>query len=174
MKRWAFVTLICAVLAAWVGAQAPPRRIAPAEQVKLLKLNQPLYRAAVASGLSVTSQFDPLERAHSSTVLAQRLADELKKAAQERDAGRAAELGHLVARLVDQGVTPNLSLARSKIPAGSEAERLLFQRRDEVLAVLKPLEETLRTQLSGGDKEVTAALRELTAGREKLERSAKN
>jgi len=166
------VTMVLGVLAAWAGAQAPPRRMAPADQVKLLHRNRTLYQAAVKSGLEVTSQFDPLERAHSTTLLARQLSDEIKSAAKEQDSDRAAELCRHLVRLVDQGVTPNLSQARSRIPAGSEAERLLLQRRDEVLEVLKPLEETLRNQFKSS-KEVDAVLRELSAGRAKVESSAK-
>lgn len=173
MKRFVSIILASALLAAWVGAQAPARRIAPADQVKLLQRNRQLYRAAVNSGLEVTGQFDPLERARSSTTLARQLSDEIQKAAQDQDAARAAEFGHHLVQLVDQGVAPNLKLARDKIPAGSEAERLLFQRRDEVLEVLQPIEELLQKQFSGSDKNLDAVRRELAAGREKLERSAK-
>jgi hypothetical protein len=164
--------ILCAGFAAWVGAQSP-RRLLPSEQIKLLQRNQALYRVAVKSSIETTAQFDPLERTRSSMILARELSGEIKSAAQNQDAARVAELGRLLAQLIDQGVTPNIQLARTRIPAGSEAERLLFQRRDEVLEILKPLEESVRTNMNSNNRDVAGMLRDLSAGREKLERSAK-
>lgn len=172
MKRLATVILVCALIAAWVGAQAP-RRIAPADQAKLLQRNKLLYTAAVNSGLTVTTQIDPLERANTSTELAKQLSGEIQKAAKENDADRAAELAHHLAHLIDSGVAANLRMARSRIQAGSEAEKTLFERRDQILEVLRPVEESLRSQFAGDSEELDRALSEIAAGKAKLERAVR-
>jgi hypothetical protein len=173
VRRFVTTILISAALATLVGAQGQPAKPSLAEQVKMTQRNRELYKIAVHNGLNQSNQSAPLERARISSDLAKDFGEEMRKAAAGHDAARVVELGQHLNRVVDQGVAANLSQARKTIPAGSEAEKALFDRRDKAIEDLKALEESIRQNLGSDDsKDVETVLRGIREGQKKLEKAA--
>jgi hypothetical protein len=168
MSRYVSVFLLFVALAALVGAQDPSARISPFDQAKLFSRDRQLVQAAVENSLELTNQTGYLDRAKTCNRLVKVWANEVAEAARAKDQARANEMGELLNRVVEAGVAKNLRSARDRIQEGSPMERELAQRRDETLAVLRPLEEVLRT--AGRDLESLSAA--LTQGRRNVESAA--
>src|SRR5262249_47215762 len=92
MRRYVSVTLLFAALAALVGAQGPAT-LAPADQARLLRRNQKLLEATVASSLDLSDKVSPLDRAGACNKLVKVWAGEVEQAVRDRDGARAAEMG---------------------------------------------------------------------------------
>src|SRR5262249_55784977 len=109
MNRWWVLPILCAALAAGVWAEDVPEAPSAAAQAKLFQRNRVLLQTLVQGGLELAKQEDPVKRAGCCNDLAKQLANEIRLAAQSRDAYRAAELGDHLYALLHDGVAGNLS-----------------------------------------------------------------
>src|SRR5687767_11341308 len=100
MSRYATVLLLFAMLSALVGAQGP----SPHDQAQMLARNRSLLRSTVENSLDLSAKTDHLQRAGTCTRLVKLWAGEVERAAQNRDAPRAAEMGRHLNRVVEGGV----------------------------------------------------------------------
>ena len=61
MVRWGCTSLVCLALAAWAGAQAPPRAaLSAAEQLRLHRANRVLLADLVERGLDLGQASHPV------------------------------------------------------------------------------------------------------------------
>lgn len=126
MKRLAYTSLACLALAAWAGAQAPPRAsLSAAEQLRLHRANRVLLGELVDRGIDLGVASHPVDRAEACRKTARVLGVALVQAADANDADRTTELaGHLEAVIRD-ALVPLLDEANRNIhPASPDAVRL--------------------------------------------------
>lgn len=142
MSRWIWVTAFFIAISALVGAQGPTSRTA-ADQSRNLTRNRDLLRATIDNSLELGSKDGHLDKAGTCNRLVKIWAGEVERAAKGSEVARAVELGDHLNRVVEHGVAGNLRSARKVIEVGSPMEQQLFDRRDEVLNVLRPLESAL-------------------------------
>ncbi len=172
MSRYVSVTLLFAALAALVGAQGPTS-LAPADQAKLLRRNQKLLEATVASSLDLSDKVSPLDRAGACNKLVKVWAAAVEAAVLERDGARAAEMGGHLQRVADVGVAENLRLARRNIPENSPSERELYLRRDEAKQELDRLTNVLNEAIRANSaRDLQDLVDSLTAARTHIESAA--
>ena len=167
MKRLLAMTLVF-ILATLVGAQGDSSRVTPAQQAAMLERNRELLKATIDTGLELTSDNGPLDRAAMCTKLAGKWSDAIRSAASSKETSRVHELGKHFETVIDRGVVSNLRDARSKIKSGSKQESELDQRRDEAIKVLDKLESDL-----AGPQEFEPVRKQIHAGRDKLEKATK-
>lgn len=173
MRQFLATLGVSAVLTVLVGAQGHAPRPTPAEQARLLHRNKALLRAAVETGLTHGGMPDPLDRAGTSVRLANQLADEITAAADQGEPARMVELSRHFNHVMDQGVTANLTLARKTITPGADREKVLFDRRDEAVSALAPVEGVLLGAAAEGNRDAESALKELRKGRDRIVQAAK-
>ncbi len=167
MKRLLSIAFLF-ILAALVGAQGDGPRVTPAQQAAMLEKNRDLMKITIQSGLDLTEDPGPLERALTCTKLASEWSKAIRVAASGKDTARVRELGGLFETVVTKGVVVNLEQARSNIKAGSKEELELIQQRDAAIKVLDSLEDDLR-----GPQEFEAVVKGIHAGRDKLNKATK-
>lgn len=119
MRRALFTLVAAAALCAWAGAQGPAPALSAADQVKLLKNNRILIGDLVDHGIALANAGEPLKRAQACRATAVSLGNALKRAAEDEDPDRVAELADLMTEVVREGLAPNLDEARRTIPPGS-------------------------------------------------------
>jgi hypothetical protein len=163
VSRYLLALVLTAGLTALVGAEGP-RRPTAVEQKDLLKLNQKLLADLIDKGVALSGVQSPLERADSCQQIAVRLNDELKRT---NDAARGAELARHLRGVIEDGVAGNLRQARKQIPAGSQEEKTLFEKRVEAKKLLVEVDSYLK--LLGGEAALVCP--ELAASGERVEQA---
>lgn len=159
--RTLFALFAFAALSGWVSGQGPRRTYF--EEAELLKLNRPLLEGMLDDAMLVADAGTQLERAAACRLAADRLSDELARAARFEDANRVSEIGdHLTALLTD-GFLPAFTAARDHVRAGSpEFDRLKDVHRDSA-AHLTAAVNALPTSGKFADGPRVKALREKLA-----------
>ena len=138
-----------AVLAAWIllaalaGAQASRPRPDGPDRIHQLRCDQSLVREFVDSALSLAAEQDSLRRADRCTRLAERLADEIERAAEEQKEYRVLELADQLQLLVRDAIAGILSRERSRMPPPSIREQELRRVHDHIVRILRPVESRL-------------------------------
>lgn len=134
MFRLAYTSLMCLALAAWAGAQAPPRSsLSAAEQLRLHRANRVLLADLVERGLDLGQANHPVDRAEACRKTARVLGVALVQAGEANDADRVAELANHLERVVRDGLVPMLDEAKRNIHAESpDAVRLKSVRQTAV------------------------------------------
>jgi len=126
MMRAGYTILAFAMLAAWAGAQSPPRAsLSAAEQLRLHRANRVLLADLVDRGIDLGGATHPVDRAEACRKTARTLGVALVQAADSNDADRVAELGGHLETVIRDGLVPSLDDARRNIhPASPDAARL--------------------------------------------------
>jgi hypothetical protein len=146
---------------------APPHAT---ERALRFRQDSGLIQTLVQMSLQLARHEDPLERADLCQRMAELLADELQRAAENREKARILELGQYLQTLLEEGVAFNLSLARKVIPRNSSREKALQALGDRVRKLLQPVEEQLRRDADHQDEdEVRHTLRALHDSRQEVE-----
>jgi hypothetical protein len=91
VKRLLALTLVF-ILATLVGAQGDNSRVTPAQQAAMLERNRELLKATIDTGLELTSDNGPLDRAAMCTKLAGKWSDAIRSAASSKETSRVHEL----------------------------------------------------------------------------------
>jgi hypothetical protein len=168
--RWFPVLTIPAALCLAVFAAAEDAAgLQTAAPGNLLR-NRALIEELVVGGLRLAGEDDALHRADRCRDLAERLADELRQAAADRESDRAAELGEHLGALLRHGVAGNLRTVRRESSPSSTREIELQRVGGQVRDLVAMLEESLRgEQPTAGDlRRVLRGVREAGAEVEKL------
>jgi hypothetical protein len=139
------------VLAAVARAESPDARLSPAEQAQRFRRNRGLIDKLVTGGVRLAGEDDPVKRADCCNGIAQSMADEIRRAAEDHEKARAVELGQHLRSLLKSGVAENLSRAREGIPSGSAEEKALQKVRDDTEQFLKPVQEVIDATDAGAD-----------------------
>jgi hypothetical protein len=172
MKPLALTTALALVLAGLALASRPDAEQAGDARLRVLRRDLQLVEALVDSGLTLAAQDDPLKRAETCNVLADRFARAVKHAAADEPA-RAAALGNQLELLLVRGVAGNLRLAHEKMPADSprapEAERL----GDRAVQLAAPAVQGLEQSPVHADPGMRAAARALARARAEVEKAAR-
>jgi len=126
MLRLGSTMLIGLALAAWAGAQAPPRAaLSAAEQLRLHRANRLLLADLVDRGIDLGQASHPVDRAEACRKTARVLGVALLQAADANDADRVAELGGHLEMVIRDGLVPMLDRAKRDIhPQSPDAVRL--------------------------------------------------
>lgn len=126
MIRLAYTSLACLALAAWAGAQAPPRAaLSAAEQLRLHRANRVLLGELVDRGIDLGGASNPVDRAEACRKTARVLGVALVQAADANDADRTTELATHLEAVVRDALVPLLDEAKRNItPASPDAARL--------------------------------------------------
>lgn len=118
------VTAVLAALAAWVSAQPGSGPMA-GDYLKMYQANRGLYEDLTRSALALGNSNTSLDRADECRRVADRLAREVRDAAERKDADRLAELSDHLNTVATDGLAPNLSAARTDInPRSPDYPRL--------------------------------------------------
>jgi hypothetical protein len=147
MIRLAYTSLACLALAAWAGAQAPPRAsLSAAEQLRLHRANRVLLGELVDRGIDLGGASNPVDRAEACRKTARVLGVALVQAADANDADRTTELATHLEAVVRDALVPLLDEAKRNItPASPDAARLKAVResalKDLSDATVKPFED---------------------------------
>jgi hypothetical protein len=130
MIRLAYTTLAFVMLAAWAGAQGPPRAaLSASEQLRLHRANRVLLVDLVDRGIDLGVANHPVDRAEACRKTARVLGVALLQAAESNDADRVAELGGHLESVVRDGLVPMIDEARRNIhPASPDSARLKLVR----------------------------------------------
>ena|SRR5947209_696600 len=173
MRRYVFSTLLMAALAAWAGAQPGTTRTPEArEQLQLVQRNQNLYRKLTDGSLTLARKASsPLARSESYDAVIRALEEEIKAAAQAGDAGRVAELGGHLHRVVAEGLVPNLQKARKLVSEGSPDEERLFRLRGLTQRMTGEVGQEIAKSKAAGSAEVQKLLADLNAARGQVEKA---
>lgn len=114
------------------------------EQARRFQRNRKLILSFVNCSTSLAEQDDPVQRAASATtVLAERLAEEISTSAKEHDGYRIAELGEHFRTVLVRNVAFNLTTATIKVPKGAPGEPAMIQIGDQVKRITEQLDEVL-------------------------------
>ncbi len=140
---------VAPLLLALVAADGP----APPAHSQAVRRDLSLIETLVTHGLRLAAADEPLSRAACCQSVAERLADEINRAAGENDRERVAELTPHLRAVVESGVAANLDQARRHIPAGSLREKELEDLSARTAALLRPLQEQLRQTGEGEEPE---------------------
>jgi hypothetical protein len=135
MIRLAYTSLAFVALAAWAGAQAPPRAsLSAAEQLRLHRANRVLLADLVDRGIDLGGASHPVDRAEACRKTARVLGVALLQAAEANDADRVAELGGHLESVVRDGLVPMIDDANRHIhPMSPDAVRLKAVREAAVI-----------------------------------------
>jgi hypothetical protein len=164
------LTLIAFVaLSAWAGGQGTPPPLPAATQVKLFKTNRDLIASLVDHGIDLADADNPLGRARECRLTARALANALRRAADEQDPNRVAELAGLFGDVVRDGLVPNLDAATREMKAGDPREPELLGLRQNAVSDFNGVRAAIPTDGKVGDSDkVKAALAALDALKPKL------
>ncbi|MFN4257920.1 MAG: hypothetical protein ACK4RK_01380 [Gemmataceae bacterium] len=169
MNRFLSLLLVFIVCAGVCPAHTvPPDLQAP---LRSFQKNRLLLQELVATSLRLADEDDPLKRAEHCQEMAERLAQEIQKAASDQEGARVNELGLHFRNVLRQGVAANITAAGNRIPVGSERERELEQLGQRVLRMALPLEEQLQATQPLTTHQT---LRAIHAGREEVERALRH
>ncbi|HUR55371.1 MAG TPA: hypothetical protein VMZ71_14655 [Gemmataceae bacterium] len=169
MFRLTASLLVFAALSAWAGAQGPAAGITAAERLQMLRTNRMLIENMVDHGLDMAGADTPLKRAAECRRTARTLANAVRQAGDEQNAGRVAELcGHLDSVMRD-ALAPNLELATRDARPGSPDESELKKLRATALTDFDELRGALPAGGTvGGDAKVKEAFGKLESLRDLL------
>jgi hypothetical protein len=170
MTRFVGTVLIAAALAAWAGAEGGAPVPSPVEQKELFHRNAALIEVLVEGGVGLTEEPGPFDRADRCRKLVERLATEVGAAAEAREPARLTELSGHLRRLVEEGLLPNLQIARQQASVGSPQERQLFHLRDQFEQTFQELAEKLQQD---GGREGRSALESFAEVRERVKDAVK-
>jgi hypothetical protein len=149
MQRAAFCRLQLApslfAAAAVVRADNPSPTAIGTDQAFRFMRNRKLYQALVDNCLRLAEQSDPVHRAACSTVVADRLAEDLQRATNDKDFSRASDLSRHLNALLVEAVAFNLDTANAEIPIGGLREPEMLQIGDHVKRLADQTEEKLGT-----------------------------
>ncbi|MBL8793380.1 MAG: hypothetical protein JNM56_05730 [Planctomycetia bacterium] len=146
LRRAALVPVLFAAAQNTARAETPVRTpVQAAEQARKFQHNRKLIQTLVDSCLRMAEQQqpDPVQRAASCTVVAERLAEAVERSAAEQDAVRTQEAALLLKKLLQRGVAFNLTTAGGTIPLGDVREPEMVQIGDHVSRIAQQLEENL-------------------------------
>jgi hypothetical protein len=136
-----------ALAVAAVSAE-PPAPLPPSpERARRYRQNHGLVVLLVQGGLRLAGEDDPLRRADFCNDLAEGLAAEIQRAADNHEGGRAAELGHLLHALLKDGVAANLLTVHVALEGegrDSSLEKKLQDVQRRTAGVVQPLEKQLQ------------------------------
>ena len=132
MTRDILTTVLAAVAAVGVGAQAPTA-LQPGQRAELYKNNraviEKLVEKTVASSRSST---DPVKRAESYSDILVEFNRAINEARNKKDDGRVRDLTNHLNALLDKGLKPTLVSARKMVEGGS-GEKEYHDARDSLL-----------------------------------------
>lgn len=167
--RRAMVTVVAAVVvSAWAGAQGPAP-LSPADQVKLLKVNRILIGNLIDDSLALANAGNETERAAACRGTARSLANALKAAAHDADADRVAELADLMARVVRDGLMPNLETATRLVQPNSPQAAQLAEVKTNAIRDLEEIAAAVpEDSLLAGHAKVHESLSNLASLRNRL------
>jgi len=170
MRRFLRRLLPALLLAGLVGADEAP---APAERARLFERDRELIRELVEQGLRLAEEDDALKRADCCNGVARHLADEMRRAADDREPARVAELSAHLHDVLKGGVAANLTTAcAGPAPAASTFEKDLQEVHHHTVTLLQPLEDELRRLPDGdGRDDVRQALQAVAQGRAEVEKA---
>jgi hypothetical protein len=116
MVRAAYTTLFFLAIAAWAGAQAPPRSSLPAaEQLRLHRANRVLLADLIDRGIELGVTDSTVGRVEACQRTARVLGVALSRAANANDADRVVELGNHLELMVRDGLVPMFDEAKVHI-----------------------------------------------------------
>jgi len=153
MRRVVFTLVTGVVVCAWAGAQGPTP-LSPADQVKLLKMNRILIGNLIDDSLALANAGNETERAVACRKTARSLANALKAAAHDEDADRVTELAELMARVMRDGLMPNLDAATRLVQPNSPQAAQLAEVKKSALGDLDDIAAAvpLDSKLAGNPK----------------------
>lgn len=143
MKRFLLVSVFVVLPTAWGLADAPGG-VSIFDQGKYLERNAPLIEKLVDDGLHLAEQKNALDRAKACGSIAAELADEINKAARNKEAARATELSLHLQIVLQRGVAANLRTARRDIYPGSSEDAKLFKSTKDAADLIHRLEAQLK------------------------------
>lgn len=167
MTRFLMLPLLLLSLAvvAWADATSDPLLN---EQARHLRRNRRLIEALVQSGLRLSREEDPLERAKGCADVAEKLAGEIRQSAAERQGARSSELALHFRVILERGVAENLAVA-SVPPGSSRADELKKLEVRVVEDMAKPLRDQLNKPVDADlEGDVLRAVRSMDAGRNRV------
>jgi hypothetical protein len=167
MKRFLLLPLSASVLTLLAGAKAPSPSPA-ADRARALHRDRGLVVKCVDGGLCLARTGDSLQRADCCNDVAARFAEEIEASVRDGDTPRAALLGEHFHRLLVDGVAPNLSAVRQKVPAGSTDERKLLEVGERNTKVADDLIAKLRRPEHG---DVEVVLKAVADGRTQVKKA---
>jgi hypothetical protein len=151
MNRYRILPLVVCALTALALADGPSSVPVSDARIRQLERNQDLLEALVNGGVSLARAEDRLKRVQCCNNIVQSLADEIKRAAKDRDSDRAVELGKHLHDLLERGVAGNLTKESQQIPGGSARMKDLRLVRAKATKIIAPLEENLLLAAAGDD-----------------------
>jgi len=169
--RYVVSTAILMALAALLGAQDPRTGPSARQRAALLQRNYGVAERLVDGSLALAKTSSSLDRSTSYDAIIRNLEEEIKKAAQAGDAERVAELTDHLARLMNEGLLPNVEKARQVISANSPDEKSLFDLRDLARRMTDEIADTIAHSTVAGTPEVQTKLKDLRQAREQVERT---
>src|SRR5438067_500789 len=107
MSRFFLSSTVFLILAALAAADSPPWQ-SSSEQARHLERNAGLIEKLVDDGLELANQNNALDRAKACGIIATRLTAAIEKAAEDKDAARAAELSQHLRVVLQRGIAANL------------------------------------------------------------------
>lgn len=133
-----------------------------------------LIEAFIDGGLQLAVEEDPLRRAQTCNILADKLAQEIRAATEKKANDRVVVLGELLQTVLVQGVADNLERARNEVSKepvrAKEISRVAEQAAEVAGPVELSLKKTLETLKGPPDKEAMwPALKGLARAREEVE-----
>jgi hypothetical protein len=167
--KYAFLAAALFTLGGLALAQEPPTE--SADRLREFQRDRSLIELVVQEGVRLAGEDDPLKRARSCNVVAERLAAEIKTAAVQRDQQRAAKFGTFLQAVLIRGVANNLDTARSRLDDDAEPDPDFQRIRDDVLRFTEPV--------TGGDTQkseqqiMQPAAKAINAGRSAVEDAVK-
>jgi hypothetical protein len=173
MKYWLLLSLLVVGLVPAAVAEDPPPRPKAVERALHVERNYALIQVLVRSGLQLAAEEDPLKRAGQCLGVADRLAEEIRQAAEKGEEQRVAELGEHLHALFVQGVAPSVRLARRQIPPESTAEGDLRETCNRAAAFVQRLEEFLQSADPDDKVDKQPMIRELHGAVDAVERAFK-
>jgi hypothetical protein len=161
--------VVLAGAVAWADSSPAPE--ADARRLNQLQRNHALVRALVNGGLQLAGEEDPLVRADYCHRLAERMAAEVRQAAGDSEASRAAELSGHLSRLLRNGVAVNLFSLQSEIRQGSAREKDVRQLRKSVADLVQQLEKQLKLAGKADPTDLARALEDIGDGHSAVEQA---
>jgi SAM-dependent MidA family methyltransferase len=136
-----------------------------------LKQNRLLIQDLVDGGLRLASAEDSLKRALCCSDLAGSVAFEIRKAAEEREGARAAEMGEHFQALLQHGIADNLNQLRAQTPPGSSQDLEMRRLAEQVAKMAQPVEQQLQKVSASDPEDMHHALQAVQGGRTEVEKS---
>lgn len=151
MTRLAFTLVVFLTLAAWSGAQGPAPTLPIDVQLRLHRENRVLLGDLVRQGLALADKDDAVGRAEECEKTVRTLGIALRRAAENQNADRAAELGDHLEAVVREGLLPNIDEAARTIDPSSPEWARLKTVRERAVSGLDDLRDAIPTtgQLGG-------------------------